>query len=37
MNRQVGTVAEKDIHEVPLLANHAQFLITTAARAPVGA
>lgn len=34
MNRQVGTVAEKNTHEAPLLAEHAQFLITTAARAP---
>ncbi len=34
MKRQVGTVTEKTTHEAPLLADHAQFLITTAARAP---
>ncbi len=34
MNRQVGTVVEKTTHEAPLLADHAHFLISTAARAP---
>ncbi len=34
MNRQVGTVVEKTTHEAPFLADHAHFLISTAARAP---
>ena len=34
MKGQVGTVTQKTTHEVPLLADHAQFLIATAARAP---
>ena len=34
MNRQVSPVTDKTLHASPFLADHAQFLITTAARAP---
>jgi hypothetical protein len=34
MKRQAGTVTEQGAREAPLLSAHAQFLITTAARAP---
>ena len=34
MKRQVSPVTEKTTHAAPFLADHAQFLITTAARAP---
>ena len=34
MDRQVGPVPEQAIHPSPILADHARFLIATAARAP---